>query len=70
MFTACTYIGIFAYDSGKHFIKYTSGSNKVSIEDSNLAYVRLVFNKSETAGAQIQLEKGNGSNTYIPPASN
>lgn len=71
MFTPCTYIGIFAYDSGKNFIKYEStSSNKVTVEDSNLAYVRVVFNKSETTDAQIQIEKGSGSDTYIPPISN
>ena len=71
MFTTCTYIGIFAYDSAKNFLKYEStSSNKVTVEDSNLAYVRVVFNKSETTDAQIQIEKGSGSDTYIPPASN
>ena len=68
VFTPCTYIGLFAYDSSKKYLKYTStSSNKVSIEHSDLAYVRVVFNKSETTGAQIQIEKGSGSDTYIPP---
>lgn len=68
MFTPCTYLSIFAYDKSKNFIKFKNTSlNKVSIEDDNLAYVRAVFNKSETTGAQIQIEKGSGSDTYIPP---